>query len=172
MLRQPGMEVIIIEDCRNVADVSGQKGIYEGDFPRGAVVFNESDAREVYYDAFVSGELVKLIPYWCPRRDMAHPLGDGYPVVYGTDPEPPYWFETRNPRIRLTDGSIIWGDECWWGPVEGAPLEEAKQKLEEHKSLMREAMQALSENSDPSYCAGCGAQVPGGVVLCENCTGC
>jgi hypothetical protein len=22
----------------------------------------------------------------------------------------------RNPRIRLDDGSVVWGQECWWGP--------------------------------------------------------
>lgn len=21
-----------------------------------------------------------------------------------------------NPRIRLDDGSVVWGCECWWGP--------------------------------------------------------
>lgn len=25
-----------------------------------------------------------------------------------------YWFWTDNPRIRLQDGSVIWGDECRW----------------------------------------------------------
>lgn len=31
---------------------------------------------------------------------------------YGDDPE-----KFKNPRIRLEDGSVIWGIECWWIPV-------------------------------------------------------
>ena len=26
-----------------------------------------------------------------------------------------------NPRIVLDDGSILWGCECWWEPVEEVP---------------------------------------------------
>lgn len=26
--------------------------------------------------------------------------------------------ELANPRIRLDSGQIVWGCECWWGPVE------------------------------------------------------
>lgn len=34
-----------------------------------------------------------------------------------------------NPRIRLDDGNVVWGCECWWGP-EGAyrrMLEDARE---------------------------------------------
>lgn len=24
-----------------------------------------------------------------------------------------------NPRIRLDNGEVVWGRECWWGPEEG-----------------------------------------------------
>ncbi len=27
--------------------------------------------------------------------------------------------ETTNPRIKLDDGNVVYGCECWWGSVEG-----------------------------------------------------
>jgi len=24
--------------------------------------------------------------------------------------------EIRNPRIKLDNGKVVWGCECWWGP--------------------------------------------------------
>lgn len=24
----------------------------------------------------------------------------------------------NNPRIKLDDGSVVWGAQCWWGPEE------------------------------------------------------
>lgn len=45
----------------------------------------------------------------------------------------------ENPRIRLQDGSVIWGIECWWAPVRTAgPLPQEQQALEEHKASLRE----------------------------------
>lgn len=44
-----------------------------------------------------------------------------------------------NPRIRLQDGSVIWGIECWWTPVRKAgPLPQEQEALEEHKAFLRE----------------------------------
>lgn len=36
--------------------------------------------------------------------------------VYEGDQESPLGFP--NPRIRLDDGRIVWGYQCWWGPEE------------------------------------------------------
>lgn len=40
-----------------------------------------------------------------------------------------------NPRIRLADGSMIWGAECWWENVtdDMAPLEEAQGRVQEYR---------------------------------------
>lgn len=40
-----------------------------------------------------------------------------------------------NPRIRLDDGSVIWGAECWWENVtdDMAPLEEAQERVEAYR---------------------------------------
>jgi hypothetical protein len=45
-----------------------------------------------------------------------------------------------NPRIRLQDGSVIWGSQCWWRPVrEAGPLPQEQAALEEHKTIIRAA---------------------------------
>jgi len=44
----------------------------------------------------------------------------------------------ENPRIRLQDGTAIWGCECWWTPVKDAePLELEREKLYKHKLFLR-----------------------------------
>lgn len=158
MLTKPGTKVLITEDCRDGSPATGQVGVYEGDFPRGACVFLEDGARELYYNEFVSGKLcfidgkwkgrslVNMIPFWSPGDREPHPRGDGFPMTASTDPAPPYWFPTTNPRIRLPDDSIIWGDECWWGDAETAPsLEKAQADLEDHKAILRGIVQAASD---------------------------
>ncbi len=57
-----------------------------------------------------------------------------------------------NPVIQLQDGSIIWGCECWWTPVESAgPLPEMQADLEEHKVFLRELMATIANEmqNDP-----------------------
>lgn len=36
-----------------------------------------------------------------------------------------------NPRMRLDDGQIVYGCECWWGPEE-----KIKEKLAEYKTIV------------------------------------
>ena len=78
-----GARVLIIEDCREGGIVTGQTGIYEGEFRVEGLSF-------------------------------------------------------PNPRIRLQDGSVVWGCECWWKPVSeaGALIHEQK-ALREHKLIYR-----------------------------------
>lgn len=52
-----------------------------------------------------------------------------------------------NPRIRLQDGSVIWGCECWWRPVRTAgPLPQEQAALEEHKAFLRDVFSAMAED--------------------------
>lgn len=54
----------------------------------------------------------------------------------GMHPHPDGGWE--NPRIRLENGTAIWGCECWWTPIEKAmPLEEEQATLEVHKAFLR-----------------------------------
>lgn len=53
----------------------------------------------------------------------------------------------ESPRIRLQDGSVIWGYQCWWNPVQTAgPLPQEQVKLEKTKEFLREVLADL-ENS-------------------------
>ena len=46
----------------------------------------------------------------------------GYGVYEGDFKLPPeaggFNFGQENPRIKLDNGDIVWGCECWWGPEE------------------------------------------------------
>lgn len=60
-----------------------------------------------------------------------------------------YWYERMNPRIRLDDGSVIWGIECWWGPAENAPpLEKAQELVEIKKARYRSILVGEEEADD------------------------
>lgn len=155
MKYEPGTRVLIIEDCRDGSPATGQVGVYEGEQLRKAIVRLVDSGKEYLYWPFVNGEiefsggtlkgkpLVSVIPFWAPRDYMNHPVGEGFPIVRGSDPPSPFWFFSLNPRIRLADGSVIWGDECWWGDAETAPpLDEAVKDLEEHKTVLLGLMQA------------------------------
>ena len=158
-MTKPGDRVLIIEDCRDGSPATGLVGVYEGDFPRGVVVFVSDGAEKFYYDEFISGRtragggpfnrepLVNIIPFWSPDGSRPHPCGEGLYVTVSCSPSPPYWFPTDNPRIRLPDGSIIWGDECWWGDAENAPptLGEAQADLENYKTVLRGVAQVIIE---------------------------
>lgn len=51
-----------------------------------------------------------------------------------------------NPRIRLQDGSVIWGIECWWCLVEQAgPLPQMQEELAEHKEMIIKAAEVFLE---------------------------
>jgi len=53
-----------------------------------------------------------------------------------------------NPRIRLQDGSVIWGYECWWHPVDQAgPLPQMQAELEKHKAWCRDLLIAGLEDA-------------------------
>lgn len=45
-----------------------------------------------------------------------------------------YW-TSNNPRLRLKDGSTIWGAECWWTPEVDRPLEELQAEVDLFKQL-------------------------------------
>lgn len=52
-----------------------------------------------------------------------------------------------NPRMRLQDGSVIWGCECWWKPVEEAgPLPQMQQELEKYKEFVRGLLKEITND--------------------------
>jgi hypothetical protein len=95
MSDQPGMRVtaVLKSDAERVWLLGS--GVYEGDFPRPGWV--ESGERDSYAKIMEDGD------DWPPpgkeREALLHQL-------------------SLNPRIRLDDGRVVWGFQCWWGPEE------------------------------------------------------
>lgn len=105
-LHTVGCKVLITQDCRDGERATGKTGIYEGDFPFSVCVkVSEDDFREYLYEDWVSGKITLSDG----RRAI-----DVVPQLNREGMEPPFWFQSDNPRIRLEDGSVIWGCQCWW----------------------------------------------------------
>ncbi len=133
MRTKPGTRVIILQDCREGASATKMQGVYEGDFPITAVVlYPDGNIGEYDWVAFEEWRAANC-PDWQERT----------PDALGRK-----WMAETNPRIKLDDGSTIWGCQCWWGLVEGMPeWEEAQASLEEQKSFMRAVAQAMTEEA-------------------------
>jgi len=134
-----GARVLISEDCRDGGTATGKTGVYEGDFPL-TVSFGWQDSDEdnaswkpgeYAYDDYKSG-FIKL--------QDGRPANEFYIEWVQGQPKPRPFFAMpfTNPRIRLDDGSVIWGCQCWWGDANKyATLEDAVKETEETKELMR-----------------------------------
>ena len=63
-------------------------------------------------------------------------LGDKCPADYPKEDQPGGWMgeaivdlpNHTNPCIKLDNGDIVWGCECWWGPVNGKSMQNAKER--------------------------------------------
>lgn len=133
MKYEPGTRVVILEDCRDGAPAEGQQGTYEGDFPVSALVMDtdgEIDEVDLLYWRI---ELEKI------AAETGHDWKEG--ELYGGRR---WMYGSPNPRIRLDDGSMIWGYQCWWAPVEGLP-DDATEQLEAHKAAMRDLLHAVAQ---------------------------
>lgn len=128
MVTEPGTKVLITQDCRTGGVATGQIGTYEGDYPYTAIICLNGEYREYDYELFVRWNATQENPF---------------PEYSGGDKPAVFYIPNNNPRIRLPDGSVIWGAECWWGEAEGAPpLEEAQRQTEIVKLIIREALTA------------------------------
>jgi hypothetical protein len=90
--------VVIVQDCRPGGTATGKPGTYEGDFPRSVIAFVGEECYEIPHE----GHETAVLPDGTKMSDLKHGgEGDCYLIM-------------NNPRIRLDDGSVIWGIECWW----------------------------------------------------------
>lgn len=143
MTIKAGDKVFITEDCRPGSPATGQVAIYDGDHPRtiilGQVLTDKGRIDwigEYNYDSYASGRLTigGTIPARAVYLEQA-PVGDLPQLVDGACIAVPF----LNPRMRLDDGSVIWGDECWWTPLtDGLTLADAEVDLAQTKALLRE----------------------------------
>ena len=145
-----GTKVLISQDCRPGGPATGKIGTYEGDFPL-TVVFgyqptpkHETDWKdgEYPYEDYRSGFIKmqngqpanQIYLEWEPGKEC---------------PLPFFAMPMTNPRIRLEDGSVIWGCECWWGPVvDGLTLEKAQEQTENTKIALAALIEALQEKKN------------------------
>lgn len=133
-----GTRVLIIQDCRPGAKATGALGIYEGNFPLSVALGYQPEGsadtewldHEGDYEEYKSGALLlddgrkanEVFLEWEPGKDHATPY---------------FAMPVTNPRIRLDDGTVIWGAECWWQPANESTLEEAQKELQSHKDFLR-----------------------------------
>ena len=144
-LIQPGTQVYITMDCREGGPATGQIGTYEGDFPL-TVAFGVEKANGEFL--FIDGEYS-----YQAYKDGLITVEDGraakdvYPEWKKGQPRPAPLFAMveDNPRIRLSDGSVIWGCECWWGEVEGGTFDKAVEATHETIKGINAVMKAIKE---------------------------
>lgn len=79
-----------------------------------------------------------------------YPIGEeavGWVAQMARECHSEYGTESANPRIRLDSGEIVWGCECWWGPIE-----EVRRRLEGktlvYVSITEERKRFAAEESD------------------------
>lgn len=131
-----GKRVRITKDCREGEPATGKYGIYEGDFPFTAMFMVGGELREADLDAFQKAPFFHLFNHW----------EHGQPR-----PPDPWWIELTNPRIRLEDGSTIWGAECWWSLIgdDDPPMEVLEQGLKDTVDAISAILDALPEPPEP-----------------------
>ncbi len=144
---KPGTRVLILQDVRDGAPATGQYGTLEGDFPVEAYLYlSETENGSVPWDVYQTSFMMDL-------NGIERPMKEAIPLWEGGQPKPNYPFAiaSTNPRIRLADGSPIWGYECWWRPanddetVTVAQLEDETNQLEQHKNRLCAAIQGDSD---------------------------
>jgi hypothetical protein len=117
-----GEKVLILEDCRqDVASATGQEATYEGEFPAFVAVYfgNGVSAGRLDYAAFVGGTLIDE-GSGRPVRDLVPLVASVQDASSDLKPYDLFGVIEHSSRLRLDDGSWLWGDECWWLPAEDA----------------------------------------------------
>jgi len=105
-----GAAVRVDLDCRKLGTATGQYGVLEGEFPRTVVEVYRASIPE-------TSDLFREYPYEFYMKRNAEETNPT-PEFAGGDEQKVFFYVRANPRIRLTDGSVVWGDECWWQLVE------------------------------------------------------
>ncbi len=119
-MTMPGAKVLIASDCRGDGlhgKANGFVGVYEGEFPRRCVIaFRASATDKFRVSALFSYEAAQKLKFFdVMKHENPWESSTGLSEIVGE----PFIVIECNPRIRLPDGSVIWGDECWWCEVPG-----------------------------------------------------
>ena len=87
--------------------------------------------------------------------DDEHIYVFGHGVYEGIFPPPPYLMTSigpvmaNNPRIKLDNGEVVWGAECWWGSEDGwednlkdwAPRTVVEVSVEDYRNNEKESLE-------------------------------
>lgn len=149
-----GDKVKIVEDVRDVPEkADGKVAVYEGDLPRRVILWREREGEkpeclgECLYEQFMDDGFT-IQDSTTGKVFIVHNI---FAVWKLGDPHPDSRLVATvsdNPRMRLEDGSVIWGDECWWVPYEEAKEatpEQLQSNLSVHKELLGRMMRALEQ---------------------------
>lgn len=170
-----GRLVVILQDCRDGKNAKGMYGIHEGDWPIAWSYVGRDGSGEIEYTPENEQILRKYGMIPCDEMNdrtaaiLFERHGIKLPFAKGSDINkqmsafnlleeyraeilsevPGEYFPHTNPRIRLEDGSTIWGYECWWKPMDArVSAEEMEQVLadgekgiELHCNLIRKLIQ-------------------------------
>lgn len=137
--KEPSRRVLIIEDCRDGSPATGQIGNYLGDLPRSVALTSDggqSWSHEYDYQGFIDHQEADGT-----KATAEFPLWEG-----GPKPGNKFAMVRRNPCIQLADGSVIWGDQCWWKvAADDDDLSEQQESLEQHKALLATILEEIAK---------------------------
>lgn len=133
---------VIVIDCRPGGTAAGKKATIEGVFPHFVIVSKKGEPLKTL--------ALEEIDAWLEAERAA---GRPEPTkVNGFDPRPDYyWTVFENIRLRLEDGSEIWGEECYWAFEEqlgDKTLAELQEAAHSQAQAYRKILEAL-EGSQP-----------------------
>lgn len=102
-----GTRIKILDDVRPGGSATGRYGFYEGNFPYTVVLATHDHVfGEFLFEAYISGTL--QIGPGLPAYEVFQTWEWGQPAPAA------YALVLENPRLRLDDGEVIWGLQCWW----------------------------------------------------------
>lgn len=169
---EPGCLVLITQDCREGSPATGEYGVYEGDKPIGICYrypFTENadnkNWRECMYsetnlNAFkvfgfvltseivqqVGGELGYELPMKGDGPEVMRAMVEIHEESEKRLATVPHYYIRTNPRIRLENGTYIWGAQCWWKAVDAKiPPDELKTALAKGQDSIAQFCEVFSD---------------------------
>lgn len=156
MIDKPGDLVKVFNDRRPGRAAIGQTAVYEGELPHTVYLITPHGPELWGIDDFVAGKAIARNDKGGSPAVVASPqlVDDVSEAITGNfifkDDQKPnyYWVIYSNPRLRLQDGSTIWGRECWWQNVSGVDETAVSveiESLEDYMQSLRERVAVIAK---------------------------
>jgi hypothetical protein len=138
MRYEVGERVLAIRDGDNTGLNIFGEGVYVGDLPRPGTEDGPSEIdREAILTVFAEDDAVPLAENRMTLFSVAVAEANGHDIeqaraasIAAVEAERAKPMEIRvqelweatsaNPCIHLDSGDVVWGFQCWWGPIDGA----------------------------------------------------